>query len=209
MFAYCGNNPICYSDFSGAIRVCAEDRKHCYTPVTEQMQASTPEDQVYGIVNGQALLPYADQSIGWGSCKNSGCAYIAAYNALQLAGNGKPLATVTDEIYAYYGSVLFGALGVAPKVLTDYVGDQVTNSITAKNVNLLLDGAQDGSVFTFTVMNKSGNIFKGWHAMTAIYSDGQYLVFNRYSDRSNTYELSSLEDAFKDGRFLYGIRIDP
>ena len=209
MFAYCGNNPVLFSDPSGNIRVCATEREIFYVPITEQITVSEPEDQVYGIVNGQEYLPYADEKIGLGSYKKSGCAYIAAYNALQLTGNGKPLSTVTYEIYNYYGSLMFGAGGVAPRDLSAYLSDQVQGTIASDDLNSLLVDIPNGSVITFTIMNNKSNIFKGWHAMTALYEDGKYSVFNRYSNRTQTYEMDDLEEAVGEGRFLYGIRIDP
>ena len=209
MFCYCGNNPVMTYDPSGNIRVSILEKELFYVPVIKQIPANNPEDQVYGVVNGQELLPYADERIGLGSYGKSGCAYIAAYNALQLVGKGKPLSVVTNEIYHDYGSVLFGAFGVAPATLAVYLRDQGIVSVESANLNTLVNGITDGSVITFTAWNKSNNPFGGWHAMTALYTNDEFLVFNRYSDNPDTKPYSNLATAISGGEFLYGVRIDP
>ena len=209
MFCYCENNPVMTCDPSGNIRVSILEKELFHVPVTTPIPADSPEDQVYGVVNGQDLLSYADERIGLGSYGKSGCAYIAAYNALQLVGKGKPLSVVTNEIYHDYGSVLFGAFGVAPATLAVYLRDQGIVSVESANLNTLVNGITDGSVITFTAWNNSNNPLSGWHAMTALYTNEEYLLFNRYDRDSKPRNYSSLSTAIGGGEFLYGVRIDP
>ena len=210
MFAYCLNKPTCYADSSGnrCVPISGGDM-FGGAPVTNPNPAPTPKEQTYGVVSGQELLPYANEEIGWGSYGKSGCAYIAAYNALQLVGKGKPLSAVTNEIYHDYGSVLFGAFGVAPATLAVYLRDQGIVSVESANLNTLVNGITDGSVITFTAWNNSQNPLGGWHAMTALYTNCEYLVFNRYNRDPKPRNYSSLSTAIGGGEFLYGVRIDP
>ena len=210
MFAYCLNKPTNHADSSGN-RCVPAGRGGMLggTSVTRPNPAPTPEKQTYGVISGQGLLPYADKKIGVGSYGKSGCAYIAAYNALQLAWMGKPLSTVTDELYHDYGSILFGACGVAPATLATYLRNQGIVSVESANPSTLVNGITDGSIITFTAWNKANNLFGGWHAMTALYSNGEYIVYNRYNRDANPRNYSSLSSAIGGGEFLYGVRIDP
>ena len=45
--------------------------------------------------------------------------------------------------------------------------------------------------------------------MTALYTNGEYWVFNRYSDSSDIWIYPDLSSAINGGTFLYGVRIDP
>ena len=76
-------------------------------------------------------------------------------------------------------------------------------------LNTLVDGISDGSIVTFTAWNDANNPLCGWHAMTALYTNGEYWVFNRYSDSSDIWIYPDLSSAINGGTFLYGVRIDP
>lgn len=208
MYCYCLDNPVNSYDPTGNACVSVLNSDFLGPPVTHPNPAPTPEEQTYGVVNGQKLLPYANEKIGLGSYGKSGCAYIAAYNALQLAGKGKSLSAVTNEIYHDYGSVLFGAFGVAPATLAVYLRDQGIVSVESANLSTLVNDITEGSIITFTAWNNPKNPIEGWHAMTALYSNGKFLVFNRSDKNPDAREYLSLSESFGGG-FLYGVRIDP
>ena len=75
-------------------------------------------------------------------------------------------------------------------------------------MDTLVADISEGSVIVFTILNKKNNPFGGWHAMTALYTQGNYIVFNRYSDRKKNKDYASLEEAYSEGQWLYGIRIN-
>lgn len=209
MYCYCLDNPVNSYDPAGNACVSVINSDFLGPPVTRLNPEPTPEEQTYGVISGQALLPYADERIGLGTYGDNGCPYIAAYNALQLAGNGKPLSVVTNEIYYDYGSVLFGLWGVAPATLAAYLRDQGIVSVESANLNTLVEGVTEGSIITFTAWNRANNPFGGWHAMTALYSNGKYWVFNRYDETLEALGYHSLSNAIGRGELLYGVRIDP
>ena len=202
MFAYCNNNPISNSDSSGKRCVAVSDVGGGI-PVTTPQIAPTPTEQIRGVINGQNTLPYSDVKIGLGSYGKSGCAYIATYNAMQLIGQPQSLANVTSEMF-WSGAVAFGAGGAGPWATSSYFtahGISYTGSFSANN---LVTDISEGSVITFTALYPTG-----WHAMTALYTNGKYSVFNRFDNASDAKTYTSLSEAYPNGRWIYGFRIDP
>lgn len=211
MFAYCNNNPASYEDSSGYSRFpCAVTIAEALGggfgyPLTSDI-ADTPAEQVYGVINGQENLPYANDRIGLGSYGKSGCAFIAVYNAMQLIGKPQSLHSVTSEVFLYHGTVCFGAGGVGPWSIKSYFmahGVETEGSFSAAE---LTQDISEGDVIVFTVWNDK-TITGGWHAMTALYTNGRYLVFNQYNDSTTYVPFSSLEDVYSRGVWIYGIRI--
>ena len=160
------------------------------------------------MVNGQAILPYSKNKIGWGSYEKSGCPYIAVYNGMQLLGYSKSLDSITQDIFWNHGTVCFGAGGVAPWSIESYFRSQGIAYSSSYSMSRLTENISEGSVIIFTVWNDRSSITSGWHAMAALYTNGKYLVFNQYNN-SKTYEAyQSLGDAFTEGRWIHGIRIN-
>lgn len=205
MFAYCLNKPTCYADSTGNRCVPAGRGGDMFgkAPVTDPNPAPTPEEQTYGVVNGQDLLPYADEKIGWGTYGKSGCAYIATYNAMQLIGDPQSLQSVVDEMF-WYGAVAFGAGGAGPWATSKYLKKHGINYTGSFSVTELTENISEGSVVVFTAMYPGG-----WHAMAALYTDGEYWVFNRSNKNASHVPYSSLDEAFSNGWWIYGMRIDP
>ena len=210
MFAYCGNSPLCYADSSGTRRELIAMSTYDIInvpPVTVPQIADTPAEQTEGVINGQGNLPYSSHSIGWGSYEKSGCGYIAVYNAMQLIGQPQSLQSVTSEIFDIHGSVFYGAGGVGPWSMQSYFDAHDISYTGSHSAEVLTAGISEGSVIVYTIWNKKGNIFKGWHAMTALYTDGSYLVFNRYNNSTSHVEYSALSESYANGAWIYGIRI--
>lgn len=66
---------------------------------------------------------------------------------------------------------------------------------------------QEGDVVVFTVINNVYNLFDGAHAMAAVYTDGQYRVYNAYLDSKDYSELNSLYNVNDHSGWIYGFRI--
>ena len=202
MFAYCNNIPISNANTNGF----APFRYAMYTDVGGAgipQIANTPLEQTEGLINGQANLPYSDHSIGLGSYGKSGCPYIATYNTMQLIGKPQPLALVTAEVFLY-GAVAFGAGGAGPWGTAAYFRAHGINYKGSFSADKLTTDIAEGSVITFTAWYPGG-----WHAMAALYTNGEYWVFNRYNDDDQHRIYSSLGEAYSNGWWIYGFRIDP
>ena len=209
MFAYCNNSPIIFKDSCGTApwptTVAINDGGGGY-PIYSNI-ANTPQDQISGVINGQGLLPYSNNPIGLGTYGFSGCQYIAVYNAMQLIGKPQPLAEITDEVFST-GAVACGIFGAGPWGAASYFSAHDVDYVGSFSMDTLVADISEGSVIVFTILNKKNNPFGGWHAMTALYTQGNYIVFNRYSDRKKNKDYASLEEAYSEGQWLYGIRIN-
>ena len=207
MFAYCNNNPVVLVDYSGmlpfgmnATQVVINDGGGGY-PIYPYI-ANTPDEQIFGMVNGQSKLPYSDVRIGLGSYGKSGCPYIATYNAMQLIGKPQSLSSITSEMFRY-GAVAFGAGGAGPWATAKYFDAHEIDYTGSFSADRLVANISEGSVIVFTVFYPTG-----WHAMTALYAGGRYLVFNEDNSSSTYKPYSSLENAFLNGVWIYGFRIN-
>lgn len=211
MFIYCNSNPVAYKDSEG--KAAFHTTMYTYgggsSSIIPPHAANTPENQTWGMVNGQATLPYAGTSIGLGSYERSGCAYIASYNAMQLLGQPQSLQAITDEFFWQHGMVAFGAGGAGPWSINNYFTYHNIEFTGSQSSSKLTNSITEGSILVFTIWNNKHNIFEGWHAMTALYTQGNYLVFNRYNDAKDYESYPSIDAAIAKGAWIYGICIDP
>ena len=210
MFAYCNNNPVNFEDSTGfalfPCTVCVDDGGLGY-PIYPCV-AKSPDEQIYGVINGQGNLPYSDTRIGLGSYGKSGCAYITIYNALQLIHQPIPLGDISKDVLINYGTLLIGAGGVPPWNMENYFAANGIETMGSYSYKALTAGIKEGDVIVFTVLNNKSNVFKGWHAMTALYTCGNYLIFNQYNDLPSYKAYTELNEAFSEGVWIYGFRIN-
>ena len=125
------------------------------------------------MVNGQGNLPYSDMTFGLGSYARSGCALIAVYNAMQLIQQPQSLQAVTDEIFWEHGMIAFGAGGVAPWSLESYFTAHQVAFTSYSSSRSTLEYPMKRHCIHY--LNNKHNIFKGWHAMTALITNGKLL----------------------------------
>ena len=205
MFAYCNNNPANFKDTCGTVpchtTLDIKDRDGSY--IVYSNIASTPQNQISGAINGQALLPYADSPMGFGTYGINGCQYIAVYNAMQLIGKPQSLADIACEVF-WYGAVAFGAGGAGPWGAAVYFDIHDVDYVGSFSADTLVADISEGSVIVFTTWSSSG-----WHAMTALYINGKYMVFNRFNSEEKTLPYESLSEVYTNGGWIYGLRIDP
>lgn len=200
MFSYCYNNPIFLADNeeekAGRSNVVMVNDGGCY------ISPKSTKEQIWGFVNGQSVVEYAEEKFGLGSISNSGCALIATYNVMQALGTPESLYDIMQDYQNIYGTLLFGAWGVGPCNIEKYL---IGNNITFTpywRASSLDRNVESRSVVIFTVQN-SKNIFKGFHTMAAIYNDGSYYIFNRYNKSSAVEKKDSLTEIIA-GRWICG-----
>ena len=205
MFAYCNNNPINYEDSSGCSlfpsTTAINDGGYNY-PIPPVV-GETADTQISGTVSGQDLLPYSQDSCGLGTYANNGCGPIAIYNAMQLIGHPQSLGSITQAFFLEHGMVAFGLGGIAPWSMELFLRSNDISYVGSAKESLLTNGVSEGDVIVYTVMFSTG-----WHAMTALYTRNQYMVFNQYDNSSSPYMYSSLKDSYAKGWFVYGFRLD-
>ena len=199
---YCANNSVNNIDPNGNRHVAVHEFSGG-VPVTTLQIANRSSEQIHGVINGQGVLPYSDTRLILGTYGASGCAYIATYNAMQLIGKPLSLSSVTSDVF-WYGSVALGAGGAGPWGTAAYFRKHGVDYTGSFSADILTANIQEGSVITFTVMYSTG-----WHAMTALYRNGKYLVFNRYDNSTRTERYNSLTEVCSNGLWIYGFRIDP
>ena len=141
--------------------------------------------------------------MGFGTYGISGCQYIAVYNAMQLIGKPQSLASVTNEIFSY-GAVAWGLFGAGPWAAASYFSAHDVDYVGSFSPDTLVANILEGSVIVFTAWYPTG-----WHAMTALYTNGKYKVFNRFNDEKKVLPYGSLSEVYTNGWWIYGLRIDP
>ena len=80
---------------------------------------------------------------------------------------------------------------------TSYFSAHEVDYIGSFSVNTLVADISEGSIIVFTIWGSSG-----WHAMTALYTDNQDIVYNRYSDDMLIYTYASLSETFSERRWI-------
>lgn len=217
MFAYCGNNPVLYRDTQGTRHEISAGAVGTFDPVdytiyrlAQQTKiADTAGEQMQGVINGQATLPYKDESIGWGTYAGNGCGFIAVYNAMQLNNTPQSLGSITDEFKWRHGMLLWGALGITPFNIASYLSWNGIHHNGYASLAALTADISEGDILIFTVMNDKNNITRGCHVMSALYTHGEYIVFNQTNRRTESNRHPTLSDAFEGGAWIYGFRIYP
>ncbi|MCI9415261.1 MAG: RHS repeat-associated core domain-containing protein, partial [Clostridiales bacterium] len=147
MFAYCFNNPVGYYDptgdfpillgalFLGIVTytaIAARDSLNNYESNTVAQQGFRG-----GFIDDQN--DFGQFTMGRSGADDSGCGWIAAYNAMIMLGNPQDPADVIRYFDNAWGSLALGALGVNPFVMSGYFESQ------GYSVNRVTVGLSEGS----------------------------------------------------------------
>ena len=206
MFAYCGNNPISRLDPTGNVHVSVcPAAQFCsnggYPPYA---LPDNTHNKVAGLINGQAICPYADERIMFGNYAKNGCGIIAIYNANQLLGYHKSLASIESFLLYNNGYVLGGLFGVYPFAIENYY---ISNGIPLEkhaSYESLASNVTEGDIIIFLVFNNKDNILEGAHYMAAQYASGEYIVYNYHSKYPESKSFSSLSSPYGNSVFWCG-----
>jgi hypothetical protein len=203
MFAYRYNNPIRYSDPTGCVPVFPVEISGGGVP-----QESEIPDSIWtkttGFINGQAIFPYSNNRMGWGTYANNGCGVIAVYNAMQLLESPEPLGLIEAEISNSGGLLAVGLLGVEPWAIDCYFTSHGISCTRYSTYQSLSQDVREGSVIVFLVLNDATTLLGGAHYMAALYTDGKYIVYNMYNNLADTKPVASLYQPYPGSGFVCG-----
>ena len=209
MFAYCNNNPIVSSDPSGqvpignfAIDISGTGGKLKEDDIPQSIFAVTN-----GIINGQAVFPYAGERMGWGTYAKNACGIIAVYNAMQLLGYKESLGLVEAEISNAGGLCLVGLFGVKCQAIGNYLTAHNIPYTGYRSYSTMIQSLSDGDIIIFEVINNRLNILKGYHYMTAQYLGGEFIVYNHSSYQTSSLTVSTLDPVYGNSSWHYGFVI--
>lgn len=160
-----------------------------------------------GIINGQGILPYSQQRVGLGTVAKNGCTMIAVYNALQMLGFPRSLGEILQWYRRGFHLLAFGFWGATPWSMGAFFRSLGIRVRGSRSCDQLTAAPEEGSIFVFTVMN-SRNPLRGFHAMSAKFTDGLFEVYNVYSDDTDCRRVRSLKEAFPRGVWIYGYRVE-
>ena len=141
-------------------------------------QITIKNDYIYG----QGNPPYSCLRIGkWGNGKAHGCGPFAVYNALLVLRDTKNPVRIIRHIKDARGFVFGGYFGTKPKAMMKYIqacGYKAQIFYLPFDIERRIKDA-DVSILQYIWRRK----FKiGIHYITVRYQDGEYFVYNQYSN---------------------------
>lgn len=146
-------------------------------------------------INGQKLCPYAKRRFGWKRFGKNGCGILAAYNALGLLGAPKDFESVFGHFQKWYRTHIFGILPyrIARFLRKNRISCRKEKDLAQLSADLKKGGAAILTYWNRTWFGKIPNIFGGAHTV-AVHFDGDYEVFNRFSNRKKIYRFKGLSE---------------
>ena len=206
MFAYCGNNPVICLDPKGTIHYSVTPTAQFCIDVGNSLNIDLDNKYTkrHGMINGQKVFKYADESMGWGTYGNNGCGIIAIYNALQLLGISETLGQIEAEIQYIGGYCAMGLLGIVPWAIDSYFTSHGISCSGYSSFYAMSKDVKEGSIIVFLVLNNKYTLLGGAHYMTAQYSNGEYIVYNLDDYWPEPESRTSLFEPYGNSGFIYG-----
>ena len=201
MFAYCCNCPVFFSDSKGYAA------KACLSSDLMGKKKETPDDVNGRLINGQGDQDWSDYPVGFGTYGNNGGGIIALYNAMQLLGRSVSLGDVNRAMFWEYMLAGGGLLGIPPESICHYLDAHNVRYLCVSSPDILAEFQAEGAIIILYVINNIDNIFEGCHVMTAQYTNGQYVVYNRYNLDKETQAFNSISSIYEGGALVYAIQI--
>ena len=206
MFAYCGNNPTVFCDPTGHLRL---DVVTCSVADADWgRRHAASMDPIYykadGLIQGQAEFEFSQAAFGLGSYAHNGCGAIAIYNALQLLGYDVSLGMIHDQIKNKNGFCMGGLFGMNALVIDDILTERGVACTGYLSSATLMQNVQEGTVVIIYAMNDVATVFRGLHYVTAQYNDGQFMLYNVYSNSTQPEPANSICQPYENSCYLYG-----
>ena len=120
-----------------------------------------------------------------------------------MIGQPQSLFSIAAEEF-WTGSVALGAGGAGPWAAASYFRAHGIDCVGSFSPDNLVADISEGCVIVFTTWHP-----KGWHAMTALYENGEYTVYNRFDNMTEPKIYEALSKVYSNGGWVYGFRIDP
>ena len=187
MFAYCGNNPINFSDHSG------------FAAIHNQAYLHIERNKGYDYITDQDDPAIADKRLGLATISHGGCGVIASYNALVTLGASQTF----DQVLSYYNSQVvntlgFGLMGLLPYEVAGYfssLGYSVVTTNQKEQIDQLSQTADACIMYyefpqTYSVFNLFSIDAYGAHFIEYGRMSGSYIGRNT-SEGNGIYAFSS------------------
>lgn len=177
-------------------------------------------------INGQSLCAYANHPFGWIRLGQNGCAVLAIYNALLLRGTPVSLEQILHLLDHPLRPRFFGVRpGEVHRCLSSlqvphqqfYSSSTLEEALKDGGIAIVIRWNRTVPHFDFTLSPQPlesyhiADPFGGAHCMALTHHrDGQWTVFNRYSNRSKVYRYNSFSDFMENpATFLAGFLLMP
>ena len=175
-------------------------------------------------VNGQRLCEYANVPFGWFRMGYNGCVVLAIYNALLLTGYQKEFWEVHRCLHRTWKPRIFGVRQweisrSLRKLKIPYTSfssaSELRSAMKPGDVAIILNWNRTVTFCHFTMGEEPLSVlrfpdpFGGAHGMALEYTHrGTWMVYNRYSNRSNPYEYRTFEEFLPyDALFVRGFLV--
>jgi len=153
-------------------------------------------------INGLSACAYGSLRLGWCRLKTNGCAVAAIYNALGFLGHRISLGEILRSFHAWYRPRFFG---IWPW--------RIRSFLRQRGVSFCRSTAdwRHGDVAIVTYWNRCFcnrfiNPFGGAHTVCVRY-DGQFWIYNRFSNRQKVYCCNTFEELLSGRRLIQCLRM--
>ena len=186
MFAYYGNNPVCFSDPSGCFRFYKLEYAH--------PNGSDGDRNIYNQKDeGVRDIPFGLANVG-----HSGCGPVALYNALQLLGQyhfsfEEILQYYEDNHYLTWGGLLGSEISGCVRFLEDqgYIVMLVPNTDKNEDIANIADVC-----ILWYCFRQSGALPVAAHYVAFTQTDGIGKYYNAYSNQTSIYTYRGGPNSF-------------
>ena len=189
MFAYCGNNPISFSDPSGFAR------KHLPIYLDDGFEYITDQDDD----------PWGDMTLGSSTIGKMGCGLVAVYNAM-ISLDDPRLFSEIYEFFDYYPSGLtdHGKNGLSILDVVAYFAYEGYDVVVASSLNIDQFMLYSQSADACIMLYQYGSVFNpsGHYIEFSITPEGY--VGRNTAEGNGIYAFTSpVEYGFKSNRFFF------
>ena len=206
MYVYCNNHPVMFADYRGSFPTLTISG--IFDELIEKIEERRRQaNEDFLPINGQSVCEYANMEFGWLSVSTNGCAAIAIYNALGFTGQAVYFSDVIKQLDSWHRPRFFGVMpGEIGNCLANF-GASFTEADSISELELLMENGGVAIVtrwnrtsvrsltMLYPILYESVDVSGGAHTMAVVHDgNGNYTVYNRYSNKPISYPYDSLEE---------------